>query len=91
MKKITISIFMLMSLNHYSQDISYDSIYIEKDIEAVRRNISTMKSWLNQDYVDGNIPLWIYDQYYLVLNNSEISLKLLLQKENIETRFKINK
>jgi|TARA_R100000541_G_scaffold13799_1_gene23129 hypothetical protein len=91
MKKVAISIFMLIYLNYYSQDISYDSIYVEKDIEAVRRNISTMKFWLNQDYADGNIPLWIYDQYYLVLNNSEMSLKLLLQKENVKTRFKINK
>ena len=89
MKKIIISIFTLISLNYYSQDIDYDSIYVEKDIEAVRRNISTMKSWLNQDYADGNIPMWIYDQYYLVLNNSEISLKLLLQQDNVKTRFKI--
>ena len=65
MKKITISIFMFFSLNSYCQSVGYDSIYVEKDVEAVRRNISTMKSWLNQDYKDGNIPLWIYDQYYL--------------------------
>ena len=70
MKKITISIFMFFSLNSYCQSVGYDSIYVEKDVEAVRRNISTMKSWLNQDYKDGNIPLWIYDQYYLMLKTT---------------------
>ena len=91
MKKIVINIFTFISSISYCQDISYDSIYVEKDIEAVRRNISTMKSWLNQDFMDGHIPSWIYDQYYLVLNNSEISLKLLLKNKNVETRFKITK
>ena len=88
MKKITISLLMLLSLNSFSQDIYYDSIYLEKDIEACRRNVYTMRVWVKDDYLAGDIPRYIYDNYMLVLENTERSLELLLEKPNVKTRFK---
>jgi len=90
MKKIIINILILTSLNSFSQDIYYDTIYCEKDIEACRRNVYTMKIWVKNDYLAGDIPKYVYDNYMLVLKNTEYSLKLLLEKPNTKTRFKNN-
>ena len=90
MKKIIINILILTSLNSFSQDIYYDTIYCEKDIEACRRNVYTMKNWVKDDYQAGDIPKYIYDNYMLVLRNTERSLELILQNKNIKTRFKNN-
>jgi hypothetical protein len=85
MKKIIISVFMFLNLNSFSQE--YDTIYCEKDIEAARRNMSTMIQWVKDDYLYGDVPRYIYDNYMLVLTNTEYSLKLLLEKPNTKTRF----
>lgn len=79
---------IFISLTSYSQEEYYDSIYVERDIEACRRNVHTIKNWLEEDYLAGDIPKHVYDAYFLVLRNTEYSLKLLLQKPNINTRFK---
>jgi hypothetical protein len=76
---------MLLNLNIFSQE--YDTIYCEKDIEAARRNMSTMIQWVKDDYLSGDVPRYIYDNYMLVLTNTEYSLKLLLEKPNTKTRF----
>ena len=76
---------MFLNLSSFSQE--YDTIYCEKDIEAARRNMSTMKEWVKDDYLAGDIPKYIYDNYMLVLRNTEWSLKLLLEKPNTKTRF----
>jgi len=85
MKKIIISVFIFLNLNSFSQE--YDTIYCEKDIEAARRNMSTMIQWVKDDYLSGDVPRYIYDNYMLVLTNTEYSLKLLLEKPNTKTRF----
>jgi hypothetical protein len=84
--KIILLIFI--SLNSYSQEEYYDSIYCERDIEACRRNVHTLKDWVEQDFLAGDKPRYVYDNYMLVLRNSEYSLKLLLEKPNTKTRFK---
>ena len=76
---------MFLNLNSFSQE--YDTIYCEKDIEAARRNMSTMIQWVKDDYLYGDVPRYIYDNYMLVLTNTESSLKLLLEKPNTKTRF----
>ena len=76
---------MFLNLNSFSQE--YDTIYCEKDIEAARRNMSTMIQWVKDDYLYGDVPRYIYDNYMLVLTNTEYSLKLLLEKTNTKTRF----
>ena len=48
----------------------------------------TMKVWVKDDYLAGDIPRYIYDNYMLVLENTERSLELLLEKPNVKTRFK---
>ena len=85
MKKIVINAFLFLSLNSFSQE--YDSIYCEKDIEAARRNMSTMIEWVKDDYLAGDVPVYIYNNYMLVLKRTEYSLKLLLEKPNTKTRF----
>ena len=85
MKKIIIIEQIARNFNSLSQE--YDRIYCEKDIEAARRNMSTMIQWVKDDYLAGDVPRYIYDNYMLVLRNTEYSLKLLLEKPNTETRF----
>ena len=46
-----------------------------------------MIEWVKNDYLAGDVPRYIYDNYMLVLKNTEYSLKLLLEKPNTKTRF----
>lgn len=84
MKKIIISVasFILLtssSLNKYEDD--WVRIYCEADMNKCVHNLTQLKSWLKYDYEQGKIPAYVYDEYFVVLDNTTRSLQMLIKNE----------
>lgn len=84
MKKIIISVasFILLtssSLNKYEDD--WVRIYCEADMNKCVHNLTQLKSWLKYDYEQGKIPAYVYDEYFVVLDNTTKSLQMLIKNE----------
>lgn len=84
MKKIIISIasFILLtssSVNRYEQE--WVKIYCQADLNKCVHNLIQLKSWLNDDYEAGKIPGYVYDEYFVVLDNTTRSIQMLIKDE----------
>ena len=84
MKKIIISVasFILLtssSLNKYEDDLV--RIYCKADLNKCVHNLTQLKSWLKYDYEQGKIPAYVYDEYFVVLDNTTRSLQMLIKNE----------
>ena len=97
MKKILISIGLLFLMSSTTKG---DIIYCRPEVEACIHNLKTLKSWLKYDYKNSKIPSYVYEEYLLVLNNTTLSLEMILdnkgqcdttQKQPAKFVYEINK
>ena len=84
MKKIITSVaaFILLtssSVNRYEDD--WVKIYCQADLGKCAYNLNQLKSWLKYDYEAGKIPGYVYDEYFLVLDNTTRSIQMLIKNE----------
>tara|TARA_Y100000385_G_C13015671_1_gene603737 strand:+ start:315 stop:623 length:309 start_codon:yes stop_codon:yes gene_type:complete len=96
MKKIVISIasFILLtssSVNRYEYD--WVRIYCQADLSKCEHNLIQLKSWLNEDFEAGKIPGYVYDEYYVVIDNTMRSIQMLINNEGQcdTTNYKVKK
>jgi len=83
-------LFLLMfPIIYFSQES--DSIYVSKDFNKAIANIRTIKVWLNDDYLNNNIPRYIYDQFIIVLENNENRLNELNSKNEKKLNYLYSK
>ena len=97
MKKILISIGLLFLMSSTTKG---DIIYCRPEVKACIHNLKTLKSWLKYDYKNSKIPSYVYEEYLLVLNNTTLSLEMILDNKGqcdttnqnpVKFAYKINK
>lgn len=84
MKRIIISIALLLSVNHYkAQEITYNhKINCSPSIEKVLDNLYNLQNFLEYDYsMSNDIPKYVYEEYNLVINYTILSLQMILKDE----------
>ena len=84
MKKIIISVAALIflsssSVNNYKNE--WVRIYCQADLNKCAHNLTQLKQWLKDDYEAGKIPGYVYDEYYIVLDNTKRSIEMLIKDE----------
>lgn len=84
MKKIIISVAALIflsssSVNNYKKE--WVRIYCQADLNKCAHNLTQLKQWLKDDYEAGKIPGYVYDEYYVVLDNTKRSIEMLIKNE----------
>lgn len=84
MKKIIISVSALIflsssSVNNYKNE--WVRIYCQADLNKCAHNLTQLKQWLKDDYEAGKIPGYVYDEYYVVLDNTKRSIEMLIKDE----------
>ena len=87
MKKIITS----SSVNRYEND--WVRIYCQADLNKCVSNLIQLKSWLKYDYEGGKIPAYIYDEYFVVIDNTTRSLQMVIKDEGQcdTTKYKVKK
>ena len=83
MKKIIISVatFILLTSSSFTIMSDWVRIYCEADMNKCVHNLTQLKSWLKYDYEQGKIPAYVYDEYFVVLDNTTKSLQMLIKNE----------
>tara|TARA_R100000278_G_scaffold2427_3_gene4713 strand:+ start:160 stop:459 length:300 start_codon:yes stop_codon:yes gene_type:complete len=79
MKKLLISVGLLLLVS--SSPNKGDVIYCRPEIKSCIHNLNTLKSWLIYDYKSNKIPSYVYEEYLLVLNNTSLSLEMILDNK----------
>jgi|10_taG_2_1085330.scaffolds.fasta_scaffold76338_3 hypothetical protein len=59
---------------------SYEVIYYTKNVKKSIHNLEILEEWVIKDYVDGNIPLWIANNYITTLEITRESLNKKYKK-----------
>jgi len=70
MKKVLISITILLSSCSYKSN----RIYYSKSVDKCIHNLNEMQRWLQQDYANGDIPKHVANNYMIVIVNTKCSL-----------------
>ena len=78
MKKILISIGLLFLMSSTTKG---DIIYCRPEVKACIHNLEILKGWLEYDYRENKIPSYVYEEYLLVLNNTRLSLEMILNNK----------
>ncbi len=96
MKKIIISVasFILLTSSSFNKcEDDWVRIYCEADMNKCVHNLTQLKSWLKYDFEQGKIPAYVYDEYFLVLDNTTRSLQMLIKNEGQcdTTNYKVKK
>jgi hypothetical protein len=80
MKKLIISIGLLVSINCYSQKGVV--IYCKPDIKKCIENLKNLEAWVWSDYNKQYLSDKIYDEYELVITHTISSLEMILKDKN---------
>lgn len=94
MKKVFISLGLLLLLSSSNQQGVL--VYCKPEIKYCVHNLKVLKQWLLQDYNEDKIPTYVYQEYLLVLDNTERSLEMILDNKgqcdtvSKPTKFKYN-
>ena len=75
MKKLII-IGLLACTSCASKQYVYQSTKVNKSIH----NLELMMKWLKEDYVNGDIPIYVVKNYYIVLENTRVNLEQMKKK-----------
>ena len=79
MKKLIVLLF-ITSLFSFELEKG-DTIYCRPEIKSCIQNLEVLKGWLEYDYKDDKIPSYVYEEYLLVLNNTRLSLEMILDNK----------
>tara|TARA_R100000700_G_scaffold26426_1_gene33225 strand:- start:246 stop:554 length:309 start_codon:yes stop_codon:yes gene_type:complete len=79
MKKILISVGLLFLIS--SSPNNGTVIFCKPEIKYCIYNLKVLKKWLNYDYKEGKIPSYVYEEYLFVLNNTSLSLEMILENK----------
>ena len=77
MKKLIVSVSMLISLNCYSQTV----IYCKPDLNKCIENLKNLEQWIWQDYQDKVINNKTHDEYHVAITHTISSLQMILKNE----------
>ena len=79
MKKLIVLIF-IMSL--FSFELEKGTIiYCKPEIKYCIHNLKEMKNWLKYDKEQNKISEYVYQEYLLVLDNTQRSLEMMLENK----------
>ena len=74
MKKLFISIGILISCTMYSQT----RIYCKPDLEKCIENLENLETWVDSDYKNGKITGELRDEYMVVISNTIQSIGMVI-------------
>ena len=75
MKKLLISLGILISCIGYSQT----RIYCKPDLEKCINNLRNLEKWIKDDYDNKKISGILYDEYHIVLINTIQSISMVIE------------
>ncbi len=75
MKKILISIGILISCAGYSQT----RIYCKPDLEKCISNLENLEKWIKDDYDNNKISGTLYDEYHVVIMTTIQSISMVIE------------
>ena len=75
MKKLLISIGVLISCVGYSQA----TIYCKPDLEKCISNLENLEKWIKDDYENKKITGILYDEYHVVILNTIQSISMVIE------------
>jgi hypothetical protein len=80
MRRLIISIGLLISINSYSQKGVV--IYCKPNIKKCIKNLEVLQTWVLNDYNEQYLSSEMYDEYELVITHTISSLEMILKDRN---------